>query len=192
MFFYVSFELMVQDKIENNKMSPIIDMAEVYSRVKCKSLCRRYNDLSPEMLATRQGLLRQILGKTGLMYYVEQPFMCDYGKNITIGECFYYNNNLLILDAAKVIFGNNVLVGPNCSFYTSIHPIDAIQRQRGVVKSLPITVGDNVWICGNVTVLAGVTIGENSVIGAGSVVNKNIPPNTLAIGNPCEVVKVLK
>lgn len=117
--------------------------------------------------------------------------MCDYGSNIKIGENFYANHNLMILDVDKVVFGDNVLVGPNCSFFTSVHPIEADLRIKGFGSSKPITVGDNVWICGSVTVLPGVNIGENSIIGAGSIVCKDIPANVLAVGNPCKVIKNL-
>ena len=115
--------------------------------------------------------------------------MCDYGYNIEIGENFCSNHNLLILDSAKVHIGDNVLIGPNCSFYTSTHPINYIERELGTELAKPINIGNNVWLGGNVIVLAGVTIGENSVIGAGSVVSRDIPPNTVAVGNPCRVIK---
>lgn len=117
--------------------------------------------------------------------------MCDYGFNIHIGENFYSNHNLIILDAAPVTFGDNVFIAPNCGFYTAGHPLDATERNKGLEYAHPITVGDNVWIGGNVCVLSGVTIGNNSVIGAGSVVVKDIPPYSLAVGNPCKVIKTV-
>ena len=166
--------------------------AQFYERAKCKTLCYRYNRLAPDMMGVRLSMIKQILGATGSMYLIEQPFMCDYGYNIKIGESFYANHNLLILDGAEVTFGDNVLIGPNCSFYTTMHPLDAELRKSGVNNALPISVCDNVWIGGGVTVLPGVVIGENSVIGACSVVNKDIPPNVLAVGNPCEVIKKLE
>ena len=115
--------------------------------------------------------------------------MCDYGYNIEIGENFYSNHNLIILDENSVTFGDNVLVGPNCAFYTSTHPFSAEIRMSGKKMSKPIKIGNNVWICGNVTVLPGVSIGDNSIIGAGSVVSKDIPSNVLALGIPCRVIK---
>lgn len=162
-----------------------------YERVKCKALCNKYNSISPDMVGARIAMLKKILGATKSIFLFEQPFMCDYGYNIKVGDGFYSNHNLVILDTAEVIFGDNVLVGPNCSFYTSIHPLDAQMRGKGLESALPITVGNNVWIGGSVTVLPGVTIGDNSVIGAGSVVKKDIPANVLAVGNPCEVVKLI-
>ena len=162
-----------------------------YERIRCKSLCHKYNSVSPEMLGIRQDLIKYILGRTKALFLIEQPFMCDYGYNIQIGENFYSNHNLLILDEAPVIFGNDVLVGPNCSFFTSVHPINPEMRKRGVKRAQPVNIGNNVWICGNVTVLPGVTIGDNSVIGAGSVVAKDVPPNSLAVGIPSKVIKTL-
>lgn len=162
-----------------------------YKRVACKSLCYKYNSISPNMLGVRQELIKKILGKTKSLYLIEQPFMCDYGYNIEIGENFYSNHNLLILDTSKVVFGDNVLIGPNCSFFTSIHPLEPELRIQGYEAASPVTVGNNVWICGNVTVLPGVSIGENSVIGAGSVVVKDIPANVLALGNPCKILRRL-
>ena len=103
--------------------------------------------------------------------------MCDYGYNIEIGENFYSNHNLIILDGNKVKFGDNVFIAPNCSFYTAGHPLDAKNRNKGLEYAKPIEIGNNVWIGGGWILLPGVTIGENSVIGAGSVVNRPIPPN---------------
>ncbi len=115
--------------------------------------------------------------------------MCDYGYNIEIGDNFYANHNLLILDANKVKFGDNVFIGPNCGFYTSSHPLDYTIRNKGLEYANPIIVGDNVWFGGNVVVLPGVKIGDNTVIGAGSVVTKDIPSGVVAVGNPCRVIK---
>ena len=115
-------------------------------------------------------------------------FYCDYGFNIEIGEKFYSNHNLVILDAYKVTFGNNVQIGPICGFYTSGHPIDKETRRKAEFAK-PIVVGNDVWIGGNVCVMSGVTIGDNTIIGAGSVVTKDIPSNVVAVGNPCKIIK---
>ena len=160
-----------------------------YERIRCKALCHKYNSVSPEMIGIRLDLLKSILGKTKSIFLLEQPFMCDYGYNIEIGENFYSNHNLIILDENIVTFGDNVLVGANCAFYTSTHPFSAEIRNSGKKMSKPISIGNNVWICGNVTVLPGVSIGDNSIIGAGSVVSKDIPSNVLALGIPCRVIK---
>lgn len=170
---------------------PSSDRKLYAERTKCKNLCHKYNRIYPEMVGHKRDMAVRILGKTKNLFYIESPFFCDYGYNIEIGENFYSNHNLVILDAGKVIFGDNVFVGPNCGFYTTCHPLSSESRINGLAYACPITVGDNVWIGGNVTVLPGINIGKNSVIGAGSVVTKDIPDSVLAYGNPCRIVKML-
>lgn len=163
----------------------------IAERQVCKEMCYDYNQVRPTDLKRREALLRKLLGKTGERFLIEQPFYCDYGYNIEIGENFYSNVNCTILDGAKVKFGDNVFVAPNCGFYTAGHPLDVNQRTAGLEYAKPITIGNNVWIGAQVCVLPGVTIGDNCVIGAGSVVTKDIPANSLAYGNPCRVIKVI-
>lgn len=158
-------------------------------RLIAKDKCFEYNNIKPSKIEERTEVMRQILGKTGNQFLIEQPFICDYGYNIEIGENFYSNHNLVILDANKVKFGNNVFIAPNCGFYTAGHPLDYETRNKGLEYAKPIEVGNNVWIGGNVVVLPGVSIGDNVVIGAGSVVTKDIPSNSVAVGNPCRVIK---
>ncbi len=167
------------------------DPTLIAERLKCKELCRDYNELRPAETEAREALLRKILGETREGLLIEQPFHCDYGYNIRVGRNFYANFNLVILDEAPVTFGDNVFVAPNCGFYTAGHPIDANERNKGLEYACPITVGDNVWIGAGVSVLPGVTIGDNCVIGAGSVVVRDIPPYSLAVGNPCKVIKTI-
>lgn len=161
----------------------------IKERVKAKDLCYEYNNLKPSQEKERKELLNKLLGNAKENFLIEQPFICDYGYNIEIGENFYANHNLAILDCNKVKFGDNVFIAPNCSFYTAGHPLDVETRNRGLEYAKPIEVGNNVWIGGNVVVLPGVKIGDNVVIGAGSVVTKNIPSNVLAVGNPCKVIR---
>lgn len=165
------------------------DRELVAERQACKDVCHEYNRLIPSDMKRRKEILRKLLGKTGKEFLIEQPFYCDYGYNIEIGENFYSNVNCVILDGAKVKFGDNVFIAPNCGFYTAGHPLDVGQRTSGLEYARPITIGNNVWIGAQVSVLPGVTIGDNSVIGAGSVVTKDIPANSLAVGNPCRVIR---
>lgn len=158
-------------------------------RLMAKDLCYEYNKIKPSNIEDRKNIMKQLLGNTKENFWIEQDFWCDYGYNIEIGENFYSNHNLVILDGAKVKFGDNVFIAPNCAFYTAGHPVDYITRNSGLEYAKPIEVGDNVWIGGNVIVLPGVKIGSNTVIGAGSVVTKDIPSNVLAYGNPCRPVK---
>lgn len=167
------------------------DRQLIEERLRCKRLCFEYNRLEPGMAERREEMLRGLLGKTGDNFLIEQPFLCDYGYNIEIGENFYSNVNCVILDEAAVRFGNNVFVGPNCAFYTAGHPLDAGLRDSGLEFARPITVGNDVWIGGNVVVLPGVTIGDGCVIGAGSVVTRDIPAACLAFGNPCRIIRKL-
>lgn len=157
----------------------------------CKDICYEYNFLRPSMKKEREKIIRKLFGRTGKSFLIEQPFFCDYGYNIEIGENFYMNVNCVILDGAKVVFGDNVFIAPNCGFYSAGHPLDVEQRNKGLEYAYPIRIGNNVWIGAGVSVLPGVSIGDNSVIGAGSVVNKDIPSGVLAVGNPCKVIREL-
>lgn len=154
-----------------------------------KEMCTKYNQLSPLQEKQRDSMIRTIIGALGSNAMIVSPFWCDYGSNISIGDSFYSNHNLVILDGGKISFGDNVFVGPNCCFSTAGHPIDVPRRNEGLEFARAITVGNNVWFGAGVTVLPGVTIGDNSVIGAGSLVNKDLPSGVIAVGNPCKVLR---
>lgn len=158
-------------------------------RLKCKILCQEYNLLPIKDLESRNKLLKKILGKSGKRIHIEPYFWCDYGYRIEVGENFYANHNLIILDAGGVTFGDNVFIAPSCGFHTSGHPIDFERRNKGLEYAYPIVVGNNVWFGAGVQVMPGVTIGDNVVIGGGSVVVKDIPSDSVAVGNPCKVIR---
>lgn len=161
----------------------------IMQKFKCEDLCYELNMCKPSEIEKRNRIIRKIFGRIDGEFFIMSPFYCDFGFNISIGKNFYSNYNCVVLDGAKVSFGDNVFIAPNCVFSTAGHPLDVEQRNAGLEIALPITVGDNVWIGANVTVLPGVTIGNNTVIGAGSVVNKDIPDGVVAVGNPCKVIR---
>ena len=156
---------------------------------KGKDKCFKYNQLSPNDRDEQQKILRDLLGSMGKECIITPPFWCDYGYNITVGDFFYSNHNMIITDGASVSFGDHVFVAPNCCFTTAEHAIDPEMRREGIEIAKPIKIGNNVWIGAGTTVLAGVEIGDNTVIGAGSVVTRSIPSNVVAVGVPCRVVR---
>ncbi len=155
----------------------------------CKQKVYELNTLPPKERERIPAMLKELLGKTGETVFIEPPFHCDYGWNIEVGENFFANYNLTILDVGKVTIGKNAQIAPNVSIYTAGHPIHPDSRNSGYEYGIPITIGDNVWIGGSTVILPGVTIGNNVVIGAGSVVSKDIPDNKIAVGNPCRVIR---
>ncbi len=165
------------------------DKEIVDSRTRCADLCYEFNNCRPSDTKRQTELLHQMLGEIKGSLVVTAPFYCDYGHNISVGVNFYTNHNCTILDGAKVTFGDNVFIAPNCVISTAGHAIDSEQRANGLEIARPIKIGNNVWLGANVSVLPGVTIGDNTIIGAGSVVNRDIPSNVIAVGNPCRVIR---
>lgn len=152
-----------------------------------RALLQQYNQSLDA--AQRQELLRELLGGMGENAHIEPPFRCDYGANIYVGSNFYANFDCIILDQCLIQIGDNVFFGPRVSLYSAGHPMDAMVRNSYLEFGKPITVGSDVWVGGDTVILGGVTIGSNVVIGAGSVVTKDIPPDCIAVGNPCRVLR---
>jgi len=148
-----------------------------------------YNQCRPNQKEELTRQIKAILGKTGKDVSVEQPFHCDYGKNIEVGENFFANYNLTVLDVGKVIIGDNAQIAPNVSIYTAGHPVHPQSRNSGYEYGISVTIGDNVWIGGSTVINPGVHIGNNVVIGSGSVVTKDLPDNVIAVGSPCRVIR---
>ncbi len=160
-------------------------------RAIAKSACFKLNQTDPADTEKRTEILNKLIGKHGESFTITSPFFCDYGKYITLGERFFANYDCKILDGGDVVFGDDVRIGPNCSFITANHALDPEQRKNGHEIFQPIHVGNNVWFGANVTVLPGVTIGDDSIIAAGSVVDRDIPSGVLAVGVPCRVKRLL-
>lgn len=157
-----------------------------------KDIIQQYNNLRPSDTQGRFEILKNLIGKMADdNALIIQPFFCDYGKHIRVGKRFFANFNFTVLDEAYVTIGDDCFIGPNVSIYTACHSTNPIERNSRKEWALPVTIGNNVWIGGSVTILPGVTIGDNVTIGAGAVVVKDIPSNVIAVGNPCRVIKRL-
>lgn len=161
-------------------------------RQRARLLTKQLNDSRDDEPALRSKLIKELLGPSGEDVWIEPPFYCDYGSNISVGEKVFFNFNCVILDVMPVTIGNQVLFGPNVQIYTATHPIDWEERATWLEYAKPITIGNNVWIGGSCIICPGVSIGDRSVIGAGSVVTKSIPADVVAAGNPCRVIRSLK
>ena len=156
-------------------------------------IIHRYNAIIPSDTNARLAILKNLLGAIGDdEIIINQPFYCDYGKQIHVGRRFFANFNFTVLDEAPVTIGDDCFIGPNVSIYTACHSTDPIERNSRREWAEPVTIGDNVWIGGSVTILPGVNIGNNVTIGAGSVVTRDIPDNVVAVGNPCRVIRQIR
>ena len=161
-------------------------------RDRAEMLCYEYNMTPPDNQEKKQEILNSLIPDAGAGCYIKSPFICEYGDYITLGKNFFANYNCKLIDGGKITFGDDVMIGPDCTFVTAQHPTDAQRRKEGYMTYLPITVGSNVWFGAGVTVCPGVTIGDNSTIGAGSVVVRDIPAGSVAVGNPCRVIQKLE
>lgn len=178
-----------KEKMINGELYEAFGEELLGERQYAKELIFDYNNLRPREVEKRNEIIRKLFSNTGNEFFIEPPFRCDYGYNISIGENFYSNYNCTILDCAKVTIGDNVLFAPNVSLFTAGHPIHFEPRNRGFEYAFPITIGNNVWVGGGVIINPDITIGDNVVIGSGSVVTKDIPSDCIAVGNPCKVIR---
>lgn len=159
-------------------------------RKEIKVLLRRYNQTVPG--PERQALLQQLIGQAGENSIIEPPFYCVYGQNISLGDFVYLNVLCTILDCNEVRIGNHVMIGPNVQIYTPAHELQAEARNQGWEVAKAIVIEDNVWIGGGAILLPGVKVGRNSVVGAGAVVTREVPPNTVVVGNPARVIREIE
>jgi len=158
-------------------------------RLRARKLVHQYNSLNPDETEKQENILTELLGSRGEHLEIEAPFHCDYGYNIHLGEKFYGNFNLVILDCAEVHIGNNALIGPDVGIYTAGHPVHHELRNQDYEFAFPVNIGNSVWIGGHVVINPGVNIGDRVVIGSGSVVTRDIPSGVIAMGNPCRVMR---
>jgi maltose O-acetyltransferase len=155
-------------------------------------LLEAYNGNPAEGAAARGVLLNELFAAFGAGSDIRPPLYCDYGYNVRVGARTFANFGLVALDVAPIVIGDDVQIGPNVQLLTATHPVEAGARLAKWESGRPITIADNVWLGGGAIVLAGVTIGENSVIGAGAVVTRDIPPDTVAVGNPARAIRQLQ
>lgn len=159
-------------------------------RMRAKSICHEFNQLAPAEISARSKLLFGLF-KESKNPWVEPPFYCDYGYNISTGENFYANHGVVILDAASVTIGSDVLLGPGVNISTASHPLNAERRKQKLEIAKPITIGDNVWVGMGAQILAGVIIADNVVVAAGAVVAKDVPAGALVAGVPAKVIRMI-
>lgn len=157
------------------------------SRLAARETVWEFNHSRPSEGARREALLRSLFGRIGTRFEIEPPFHCDYGWNISIGEGFFANFGVVMLDVCPITIGDSVLVAPGVHLYTATHPKDAALRASGAEFGAPIRIGNRVWLGGGAIVLPGVTIGDDAVIGAGAVVTKDVPAGATVLGNPARV-----
>lgn len=157
-------------------------------RRRCRDLCKRLNDSREDQQAERKHIIDELFGKPTDVW-IQPPFFCDYGSNISLGTRVFFNFNCVVLDVMEVVVGSNVLFGPAVQIYTATHPIDAAERRSGLELARPVTIGSDVWVGGGAIICPGVTVGDRTVIGAGSVVTRDIPSDVFAAGNPCRVIR---
>ena len=179
----------IREKMKNGML--YVDTGEGLDeeRKRCKELLYDYNNTRPSEEVKRKQLLKELLGDMGEEIWIEPPVHMAYGTNVHIGNYFYANFNLVIVDDIDVYIGEHVMIAPNVTITPTGHPVDPEIRKPGTQFSIPVRIGNDVWIGSNVVILPGVNIGDNSVIGAGSVVTQDIPENVVAVGNPCHVLR---
>lgn len=181
------YEKMISGEFYQGFAPELVEM-----RTQTRFILQEYNNSRPDNEENRNKILQKLFKAPCNGTIIEPPFYADYGFNTELGKNVYMNFNCTILDCAKVKIGSNTFLGPSVQIYTPVHPLDAEERNSGMECGKEVTIGENCWIGGNVTILPGVTIGNNSVIGAGSVVAKGIPANSLAVGNPAKVIRTIQ
>ncbi|MFT3775340.1 MAG: sugar O-acetyltransferase [Minicystis sp.] len=162
------------------------------ARRRARLLSKALNDTRDDQTEERARLIRELIPAAGAGVWIEPPFHCDYGTNITLGDKVFFNFNCVVLDVAPVRIGSGVLFGPAVQIYAATHPLRAAERRTGLELGRPIEIGDDVWVGGGAILCPGVRIGARSVIGAGSVVTRDVPEGVLAVGNPCRVVRAIE
>ncbi|MDC7996027.1 sugar O-acetyltransferase [Altibacter sp. HG106] len=180
-----------KDKMLRGDLYDPLDAQLVEERHNARLLFQKINTMGDTDKEARNALFYKLFGSAGDGLWIEPPFYCDYGYNITVGKDVFMNFNCCILDVMSVQIGNQVMLAPNVQLYTATHPMKAIARHSGTEYAKPITIGNQVWIGGGAIVCPGVTIGNAAVVGAGAVVTKDVPDNAFVAGNPARVIRTI-
>ena len=179
-----------KEKMLSGEVYSAVDPELLEELMVTREMLYEYNSLHPSETRRMKEILKGLLGYVADdEFLINQPFRCDYGKQISIGKRFFANFNFTVLDEARVTIGDDCFIGPNVSIYTACHSTDPVERNSRQEWARPVTIGHNVWIGGSVTILPGVTVGDNSIVGAGAVVTKDVPANVIVVGNPARVLR---
>ena len=176
-----------RERMQSGKLYFCTDEEIAKEQLECLEILYDYNHTRPSESQKREQILKNLLAEIGENCYIEPPLHANWGKYTHFGNNVYANFNLTLVDDTDIFVGDNVMFGPNVIIATAGHPVDPPLREKVAQFNIPVRIGKNVWIGAGAIVLPGVTIGDHSVIGAGSVVTKDIPPNVVAVGNPCRV-----
>ncbi len=180
-----------KEKMIAGQMYDAADHQLIEDRRLARNLCKTLNESQDSQKQMREGIYRKLFGKAGDEIWIEPPFYCDYGYNISLGSKVFFNFNCVILDPAPVTIGSNVMFGPAVQICTATHPMSAAERRTGREFARPVEIGPDVWVGSGAIICPGIRVGAQSVIGAGSVVTRDVPADVFAAGNPCRVIRNL-
>ena len=178
-----------KDKMLAGELYDARDPQLAAERRRARLLFKALNDTRDDQASERLDIIRELIPNAGKDVWIEPPFFCDYGSNITLGDKVFFNFNCVVLDVCPVYIGSRTLFGPAVQVYAATHPMSAEERSSGLESGRPIRIGDDAWIGGGAILCPGVRIGNRAVIGAGSVVTRDIPDGVFAAGNPCRVIR---
>ena len=180
-----------KEKMLGGELYDPLDPQLCAERRRARLLFKALNDTPDDQQDERARLIKELIPGSGEGIWIEPPFYCDYGTNITLGDRVFFNFNCVVLDVAPVRIGSSVLFGPAVQIYAATHPLSAVERRTGLESGRAVEIGDEVWVGGGAIICPGVRVGARSVIGAGSVVTRDIPEAVFAAGNPCRVIREL-